>query len=364
MRPVNSINGAGLHSLLSTYGILWRNYGSNLVPSNLLPSIKSVSSNIKIRARKLSETLQAAIQSQFASIGGSVCLDVWTDDFKKISYLGITIHYIDDKYRLNCRVISCKTLDINSSKTGAYIKKKLLHVLNYYGINPNENVVFVTDRGSNMIKALEDFDRQNCGNHFVCNVVNQGICSGRPHTVLKTCQGVVNHIKNAGKNGLFMPSLKAAMKVRWNTALDMFVSISPNWEKIQNYLQQSNQINLVADVTKNEIDALIKFLRPFKTASLQMQATKSASQHLVHLWYDLLGQHLIDSEDDPEIIVEAKTSAEFYFQQAIANGGMVSTINKIAVFLHPSMKELKKMTPQDKIDIEIDVRTANFRSHY
>lgn len=361
MRPVNALYGEGLHSLLKTHAILWKGYGSSSIPANLLPSCHAVSNHVKVRARMLRESLRGALGAQFSSIGGAICLDVWTDDFKKIGYLGITAHYIDDKYCLNSRLIACKALDINKSKTGEYLKKKLLHVLNYYGIDPKKNVVFVTDRGSNVIKALEEYLRQSCGNHFISNVVNEGIRYGEPNTVLKSCQELVSNVKNSGKNALFNPTLKAAMKVRWNTALDMFASISPNWQRIQNYIQTSNQRGLMADVTKEDIDSMIKFLRPFKTASLQLQPTKSATQHLVHLCYDLLEQHLIENENDRPIISEAKSLAEYYFRQALANGGMVSTINKIAVFLHPSMKELKKMTPQDKNDIEFDVRKTNLK---
>lgn len=356
MRPVNALYGEGLHSLLTTHAILWTCYGSSSIPSNLLPSSQAVSKHIKTRARKLRESFRDVLGAQFSSIGGSICLDVWTDDFKKISYLGITAHYIDNSYCLNSRLISCKALDINKSKTGEYLNKKLMHVLNYYGIDPRKNVVFVTDRGSNVLKALEHFLRHNCANHFISNVVNEGIRFGKPNTLLKACQDVVSHIKNAGKNALFNPTLKAAMKGRWNTALDMFVSISPNWQKIQDYLRNSNQPGLMGEVTKEDIVSMIQFLKPFKTASLQLQPINSVTQHLVHMYYDLLEQHLIENENDPQIIEEAKSSAEYYYRQALANGGMVSTINKIAVFFHPSMKELKKMTPQDKNDIEFDVR--------
>lgn len=189
--------------------------------------------------------------------------------------------------------------------------------------------------------------------------MNEGICSGRPMVVLRRCQDVVSHVKNAGKNALFEPSLKAAMKVRWNTALNMFDSISPNWQKIQDYLQNSNQPDLMGDVTKAEIDHMIQFLKPFKSASLQLEPTNTVTQHLIHMFYDFLEKHLIENENDPPIIEEAKIRADYYYRQALANGGMVSTINKIAVFLHPSMKDLRKMTPQDKIDIEFDVRKTN-----
>lgn len=118
MRPVNAIYGKGLHSLLTTHAILWKGYGSDSIPSNLLPGANAVSAHIKTRARKLRETFKNVLQNQFSSIGGAICLDVWTDDFKKVGYLGITAHYVDEMNILHSRLISCKGLDIKKKQNG------------------------------------------------------------------------------------------------------------------------------------------------------------------------------------------------------------------------------------------------------
>lgn len=240
MRSLNALNGIGLLSLLTTYGILWKHYGSiDASPVNLLPGVDAVSKRIEKRASNLRVTLQNVLKNQFSNVGGAICLDVWTDNFQKISYLGITVHYIDDSFQHNVRLIACKKLSVEKSKTGDYLKKKIAHILHFYGINLSKNVVFVTDRGSNVKKALEDYARHNCANHFISNTVNEGLSTERAKRVLSVCQNVVSTIKRSGKGSLFVPSLKAAFKVRWNSATDMFASVSLHWQRIQQHLNSS-----------------------------------------------------------------------------------------------------------------------------
>lgn len=363
MRPLNALNGIGLHSLLMNYGVLWKHYGTTgASPPNLLPGVDAVSNKIKKRARNLRLTLTNVLNNQFSNVGGAILLDIWTDDYRKIDYLGITVHYINDSFEHNVRIIACTALSIEKRKTGEYLRKKITHVLNFYGINLSKNVVFVTDRGSNVKKALEDYPRQNCANHFISNTVNEGLSTVRAKVVLSVCQNIVSTVKRNGKSSLFKPSLKAAFKIRWNSATDMFESVSFHWQRIQQYLSASGQANILEDVTKEEIDALIDFLKPFKAMSLKLEQINRPTQHLVHMVYSYLDAHLVSNENDPQIMADTKARSEFYYRNAILNGGMITTVNKIAIYLHPSMKNLNKMTPQDKEDINLNVRKST--CHY
>lgn len=362
MRPINALNGIGLRSLLSTYGMMWKYYGeTGATPPSLLPSVDAVTKNVTSRARNLRKSLQTILKNQFFNVGGGICLDIWKDKFRKIDYLGVTVHYIDDSFRHNVRLIACKPLSVEKSKTGEYVKKKLMHILDFYGVGLSKNVVFVTDRGSNMKKALEDYLRHNCSDHFISNTINEGLASERAKEVLVVCQNIVSTIKRCGKSSLFQPSLKAAIKVRWNSAIDMFVSVSHHWEKLQQYFADAGQITILCDVTKDEIDCLIRFLKPFKAMTLKLEQINRATQHLVHMAYDYLDSHLIPNENDPDILADAKNRAEFYYRETLLNDGMITTVHKAAVFLHPSMKDLSKMTRQDKEDIELYVSTI---THY
>lgn len=362
LRPVNAITGAGLHELLETYAILRQQYyRPGIVPQQLLPCRNTVTNHIKRRGNEIRENLKLILEKQFSSegTGGAICTDIWHDKFKKIDYICVTAHYINENFQLEVRVIAHRALPAGQAKTGAYLKSVILNILEMFGIDPAQtrNVVFVTDRGSNLVKALEDFDRQNCGPHFISNTVNECFKRAReierPTEILEISQKIVSEVKNSGKNGNFKPSLKMAIKIRWNSAENMFESISLNWDAVFDFLSDSNSTYILNGLQRQELDELIQFLKPFRKASLALEATKTATQNLITMYYDYLERHLIEKDDDPPIVKQAKSSASFYFTQTITNGGMITALNKLAVFLHPSTKNLNRMTPQEKHDIDI-----------
>lgn len=60
--------------------------------------------------------------------------------------------------------------DPSTSKTGENIRMHLLQYLRIFGIDATEmgrKIVFVTDRGANMISALRGYTRLNCTAHIL-----------------------------------------------------------------------------------------------------------------------------------------------------------------------------------------------------
>lgn len=276
---VNALLGSGLHELLETYANLRHQYYQpGVLPQQLLPSVNAVSGRITRRGNRINEKLKLILQKQFSSngAGGAICADIWHDKFKKIDYICVTVHYVDDDFQLTVRIIAHKALDPNKSKTGAYLKTEILAILLKYGIDPYrcKNIVFVTDRGGNLKKALDDFHCQNCGPHFISNTVNESIVPKQPKRaaeVLAICKKIVSEVKNAGKNQQFHPSLKMAIMIRWNSAAAMFESVSLNWDRIVDYLTAANLLHIMNDLVKQELDELLRFLKPFRKASLALQ---------------------------------------------------------------------------------------------
>lgn len=74
--------------------------------------------------------------------GVSVTTDIWTDKFKRRSYLGVILNYID------CGILEERTLAVKEivDKCAENIFEMLQMILSEYSIDL-ANVVFVTDRG-------------------------------------------------------------------------------------------------------------------------------------------------------------------------------------------------------------------------
>lgn len=98
-----------------------------------------------------------------------------------------------------------------------------------YNIDP-KMCVFVTDRGANMINALEPYRRLNCANHIINNILEHATNSVEE---LKNCKQLVCFFKKSNnlQNQLKITP-KAACSTRWNSQLEMINSIKKNWTDI------------------------------------------------------------------------------------------------------------------------------------
>lgn len=52
---------------------------------------------------------------------------MWTDNYRKNSYMSITLHYIDDNWELNCLLLKTGLFPSNEVKTGDNIKRFMLN---------------------------------------------------------------------------------------------------------------------------------------------------------------------------------------------------------------------------------------------
>lgn len=356
LRPVNALYGDGMNALLRTYAIVANHYGRSMTNAkDMLPSNSTVSRNIVMRSESVQESLKKILPRYFQN-GGAISADIWTDHHNKVSYLGVLVHYMDTQGRLYNRLISNKPLDTEESHTGKYIKDVLFAELKFYDIDLDKsNVVFVTDRGSNMIKSLEFYQRNSCAAHFVNNVVNEILKYGRPAEILVACRNIVTKVHQLGKNTLFEPRLQSFCSTRWNSAYTMFNSVFENWGQIIDLFEESRCRSVLADTTAEEIEQLKSFLSVFREVNTRLQQTSVPSIHLVCLLYAKLEKQFLTCENDSEIVHTAKENGRTYFATTLINKKMVTTYHKLGVFLHPTGKGMNQMTNQDKADIQFEV---------
>ncbi len=83
--------------------------------------------------------------------------DMWTDDYRKVSYITITCHYITSDFKLKNNVLTTAVFAHDDAKTGDNICRELQkHLVAVLMFEPSamSKVVWVTDPGSNIIAAL------------------------------------------------------------------------------------------------------------------------------------------------------------------------------------------------------------------
>lgn len=101
---------------------------------------------------------------------GSVTVDMWTDGFNKTSYLTVTLHFVTiDMKLIN---VTLKTYRVDGSHTGSNLCNEIEKILIEFNIK-DKNLIFVTDGGSNIVKAINllGYQRQPCLAHALHRLV-------------------------------------------------------------------------------------------------------------------------------------------------------------------------------------------------
>ncbi|GLV33484.1 hypothetical protein CBL_20219, partial [Carabus blaptoides fortunei] len=95
----------------------------------LLPDPTTVSRNLKTMASEVKTKLIPELKLNLSEAVGAATLDMWTDDYRKIEYLCLTIHYIEKTWCLRERVLCTTQWDSSLKKTGENIKSAVIQSL-------------------------------------------------------------------------------------------------------------------------------------------------------------------------------------------------------------------------------------------
>lgn len=365
LRPLYALEGDGIRELLGTFNFMCQIYNPSDLKeiSYFLPHRDTVAAYIHNISTKIRYKIKEKLKDVFGidGPGGAISLDIWTDDFKQQSYICLIVHYIDDDFNLKKRVIANEYMSSKLKKDHAYILEIVNRLLKEFEIEDTSKIVFVTDRGSNMVSALMVYNHISCSLHFLSNVVKQMFIDGKPLSILNKCRKIVQFIKKSGKIDQFSPSLKSPSSIRWNYSLTMLGSLTANtnWNKMTSIIQESSKASLLDELQKEEVEHLVHFLELFQKATVSMEATTHPTIHRTSAWYDAIEIHLRQTEDDSNIVSEAKRNSEAYFllKKEKYKQYLLSDYHRMSEFLHPALKKLAKLTPHDRARLFVKVST-------
>lgn len=283
-------------------------------------------------------------------------MDGWTDKCRKISYFGITIHYITevkDTLILNDRVLLIRELTAEK-KDGSYLKSKMLEYLAEFELLDclENKIVFVTDRGPNIRAAVKHFQAIPCMAHMIHNCVEKML---RKNPIVSAIAIIVKYFKASGLNAIFVQTLKSYVSTRWSSVYRMLESFILRYEQIKDILNHK-QVHLTElnSTTLEELILLRDFLKPFALATLEIEATQHPTLDSVRPWYTAIQNHLEIKRTDPEIIVSLKRIGHEYWTDNISAD--ISIYHDVAVFLNPMLKTLKTFTNAHKTKIYDKIR--------
>lgn len=294
----------------------------------------------------------------------TIIIDNWTDNHKKKTYFGVIalLTIVEENGAITFRRY---TLNMNTieelKKTKTVIEIHLKAVFGDYGITEEdikeERVTIVSDRGSN-VKLGREYRQVFCYAHILNNIISHMLDLDEIKTMIKHASSLCSYVKNHDLNKFLDFSLKKYVPTRWNSVHTMFDSIIKNYvniwlalneKKIQN--PESNALSYITPIKLEDLEAVANILKVFKEITMQIEGHKKQTLHIV--WPAFLSiQKLLKpdtrSYEHPfgHVIEEMKTQGRLYID---SNAEVhPQDVHKIAVVLHPMMKEMFTVTQDDR----------------
>lgn len=184
-------------------------------------------------ATSVREKLETTIYDAVRKFGGSISMDCWLDKTKKSTFFGMTAHFIEEaahNFVLHDRIMCTRELHTDT-KDGIYCRQKLLEYLESYNLTELiGRLVFISDRGKNIVKALEIYESINCFAHILNNAVIKML--EEIAASIMAVKALVKYFKVTGLNSSLGETLKSYVPTRWNSVYYMLRSVIANWDAI------------------------------------------------------------------------------------------------------------------------------------
>lgn len=168
-----------------------------------MPSRNTVTSHIKSIGEKSIVIVNEFIKASITEAGcfGVTC-DLWTEKQNSNSFLTVTVHlFVQTASALQLKPMVIDICEMKcSSMTGENIKQAILDVFASYHITEDDLLkyaCFVTDRGSNMLAAVRDFESQPCLAHLCNNVVHAMLEVPAVKTIVANASKLVKYVKKS-----------------------------------------------------------------------------------------------------------------------------------------------------------------------
>lgn len=273
----------------------------------------------------------------------NLVLDMWTDRYKRISYINIKIHYC---VNFQIRNITLKTEHFAHPHTGKQVAKKIDETLMYFNLI-NKNIKAVTDSGSNIISALniKNIERFSCLAHTLHRFLMHDILHNESFKdisviilklkdiyrsvtfkteeiqkmqELKQNEDVYINIQNiynslnldenfitgemedhlaAAMKTANMPTIKNSVPTRWNSLLEMVKSFEKNLEVVNVTLVKLKMESLLIHPTERKVLSEFRgFLEIFEEATCFLQGQKYPTMSTWIYFYESLQSQIRENE--------------------------------------------------------------------
>ncbi len=122
MRSFQAVEGEGFETVIQAAINAGVKHG-RLNAKDLLPSRNTVKARCLKRASALLQCLASLLKKPLMQGRVAFSTDLWTDNYKKRSYMDLNVYWIDEEFEYRNQILGC--VSFKEQKTGEKIKEKL-----------------------------------------------------------------------------------------------------------------------------------------------------------------------------------------------------------------------------------------------
>ncbi|CAF2223410.1 unnamed protein product [Rotaria magnacalcarata] len=359
---------------------------------SLFQSRQTISRGITNQAQLYREQLMELIKEPVQNQSLTASPDMWTDRYRQLSYLGVTVTYVDLHLCFRKFTLCCRSFPVELAKTGENVSKVLKEELSQYGIERFDAVYWVSDRGSNFIRCfnLNMVDPIFCFAHRIHNILtitfinkkidghfndediedipdNLGqeefvgdeymtLGAKRVFLTINHTKTLVRYVKQANLNELIVKlggeettTLKQSVVTRWLSLFGCVESVYSNYDAILLVLEIRRTTKYINDLTKYNLIDLLLLLAPLNAALQAIQTDEYIFEISVigKKKYPLIFQ----SSFATDYLLFESGGVEFFRQRIHAKLIEMFTFDDrhyMAMCLHPALREMDDVSNQIK----------------
>ncbi|CAF3851884.1 unnamed protein product [Rotaria magnacalcarata] len=322
IRPFSIIEDNGLRLLIQECIRLGSLYG-NVDVNDMLRGRTTISNHIYKLANWSRSQMKLLLQEPFENRCLSISPDFWTDKYRQISYLGVTVTFVDSDYHYHTIDLFCRPFE-EPDKSSTNVLIALQAELASFGIDDLFKVTIVCDRGANFLKAFRYHHPILCYAHRLNNILKRTFFQHSEQSSLKllshtydgsSCSEVcddddnLNNISKPKKNKKKKLTVsvrdmeETAMTIKVNeipTAAQYVIKTILECKSLAKYIKKSGLNKEIKAVGGNAIHqatnvrwlSLIDLLESMRTSYTQIKAILSRRKQQSRL--TIISQNLLD----------------------------------------------------------------------
>lgn len=357
LRPFSAVEGIGFKNMAQTLVALGSKHG-NIAVTDILPSRTTVAESCRNEVEIARATLVTRVNvymKRYGLIG--VTTDMWQEEFKKKNFVAVTVHMLDND-RMVSRVLQVYQFPAEIRKSADNIQQSLTKMAECLGIEKmSAHFYFVTDQGSNIKAALSgNYQRLACACHCLATALKHALPGGPGDKGMESeelqglknaideVKSLVRFIKKSGLNATLAKTVVQENDTRWNSTLMMLESVLAQETEIKTALEKHGDMYRVENIDFSLLKAFASFLQPLKIATKKLEGDSYPTLQDVVLQREKVIHHLKPTAFEMPLVTQLKTR----LLESLQTKFIMTDVHKLALFLHPEYKGLRKMAVEER----------------